>query len=292
LTEIHELIGSSHAQTRAALEAQLAHFDARMQALSEASATERASDEALSKLSSSLAELREGLAHLQTTTHTSEAQSELLQRLDALAESQRPAEEASPVLTEILQKLTATHESLDSVRKQAAQQTEAHESVVSELRAEIEQLRSALQEAPKGASSSVAEEAIASLRAEIDTQRQLAEEARQQAQKQETERALLEAELDRVRTQAAQWKLQQEQDQAHHHEEEQKWHEELQDLRQLVRQATAAMGSAPPQAVVAADLVAAKAADGHDSADPVASSLLAQFAKLQKDSARRRTRSQ
>ncbi len=37
---------------------------------------------------------------------------------------------------------------------------------------------------------------------------------------------------------------------------------------------------------------AAKAVDGHEAADPVANSLLAQFAKLQKDSARRRTRGQ
>jgi hypothetical protein len=193
-------------------------------------------------------------------------------------------------LVEILQKLSETSQSLDSVRKQSAEQAGAHESIVTELRTEVEQLRAALLEAPKPAASSVTEEAIASLRAEIETQRQLAEEARQQAQKQETERALIEAELDRVRTQAAQWRLQHEQEQTHHHEEEQRWHEELQDLRQLMRQATAGMSS--PIQAVAADAVVAKAADGHEPADVVANSLLAQFAKLQKDSARRRTRGQ
>jgi hypothetical protein len=43
---------------------------------------------------------------------------------------------------------------------------------------------------------------------------------------------------------------------------------------------------------VAADAVAAKVADGHEPTDAVDNSLLAQFAKLQKDSARRRTRGQ
>lgn len=232
LTEIHELIGSSHAQTRAALDAQLSHFDERMQALREASAVERPSDEVLTKLGESLAELR--------------------------AESSR--------------------------------QTEAHEAVVRGLKAEIEQLRTALKEAPAPVTSNVTEEAIASLRGEIEKQRQLADEARQMAQKQETERAVLESELDRVRTQAAQWRLQHEQEQAHHHEEEQRWHEELQDLRQLVRQATA-MGAGSVQPVPA-EAVAAKAAENQEQPDVVANSLLAQFAKLQKDSARRRTRGQ
>lgn len=232
LTEIHELIGSSHAQTRAALEAQVAHFDERMKTLREASAVDRPSDEALAKLSESLAELR--------------------------AESNR--------------------------------QTEAYESVVNGLKAEIEQLRSALKESPGPVASSVTEEAIASLRAEIEAQRQAAEEARGQSQKHQTERAVLEAELDRVRTQAAQWRLQHEQEQAHHHEEEQRWHEELQDLRQLVRQATSAMGS--PVQPALADAVAAKAGESPEQPDVVANSLLAQFAKLQKDSARRRTRGQ
>jgi hypothetical protein len=292
LTEIHELIGSSHAQTRAALEHQLAHFDERLLALNQASAAERSSDESLSKLSGTLAQLREELAslQLQAASSASETQNELLQRLDALTEKSRPVADQSPLLSEILQKLTETSQSLDSVRKQSAEQAGAHESVVTELRTEIEQLRSALQQAPKPANGSVTEEAIASLRAEIEAQRQLAEEARQQAQKQETERALIEAELDRVRTQAAQWRLQHEQEQTHHHEEEQRWHEELQDLRQLMRQATAGMSN--PIQAVAADAVVVKVADGHDAGDPVASSLLAQFAKLQKDSARRRTRGQ
>jgi hypothetical protein len=292
LTEIHELIGSSHAQTRAALETQLAHFDARMQTLRESAGAERASDEALSKLSDSLAELRAGLAqlHTQAASTTNESHAELIQRLEALAENNRPTEQPSPLLGEILQKLTETRESLDSVRKQATQQTEIHELVVGELKAEIEQLRVALKEAPPPAASSVTEEAISSLRAEIDAQRQLAEEARQHAQKQETERAVLEAELDRVRTQSAQWRLQHEQEQAHHHEEEQRWHEDLQDLRQLVRQATSAMGSSVQPA--AADAVAAKAGESQEQPDVVANSLFAQFAKLQKDSARRRTRGQ
>lgn len=292
LTEIHELIGNSHAQTRAALDKQLAHFDERLVSLAQASTATNSSDESLSRLSSSLAELRDELTRVQSqaTSTASETQNELLSRLDALAESSRPAAAESPLLAEILQKLGETRQSLESVRQQGAEQAQTHESIVAALRAEIEQLRSALQEAPRSAGPSATDEAIASLRAELEAQRQTSEDARQQAQRQETERALLEAELDRVRTQAAQWRLQHEEETAHHHEEEQRWHEELQDLRQLIRQAAASMGAASPAEMVTPASV--KSADAPEPSDAVANSLLAQFAKLQKDSARRRTRGQ
>ena len=167
----------------------------------------------------------------------------------------------------------------------------SNDELLGELKTELARLHAAIQQ-PHEPISTGNDELLAELRSEVAILRQVAEEARQQTQRQETERTLVEAELDRVRTQAAQWRRELEEASSHHHDEERLWHEELQDLRQLIQQA--AVSAAHPVYVESSipATAAVKAADAHEPADPVANTLLAQFAKLQKDQARRRTRGQ
>jgi hypothetical protein len=289
LTEIRQLIEVTQVQSREAVHERLAAIGQQLSTLAEAS-TDADPGARLDKLCQSMADLQQQLAALQSASPAASSSDHdaLLKRLDQLADAVPPVIDHSPLLATILEQLQETRHTVDKVREQAAEQATSQEAVIAELRAALEASSAALQ-AERSADGSSGGEALAlSLRSEIESLRKTADEARQQTQRQETERALVEAELDRVRTQAAQWRRELEEQSAHYHEEERLWHEELQDLRHLMRQAAAAMVS-PGQGAAGNPGSEGKTPD---AADPVASSLLAQFTKLQKDSARRRTRSQ
>jgi chromosome segregation ATPase len=290
LTLVHELIGSAQEQTRVALEKQTAHFNDQMLSLAETPSKSTAADEALDKLSKSLSDLRDDLAKLQRQSNSAPGQDEVLRRLDALQQVAPPVPEESPLLTEILQKLGDASQAIDRARTESVEQAAAHEVVVAELRAELKQLRSAMEESQKPVASPFADDLTNKLQAELDAQRKLTEQACELVHRHETEQALIEAELDRVRSQAAQWQRKHEEDTAHHHEEERLWHEELQDLRHLIRQAATAIEGVSHVEASEHSPAPPKSPDAPANADPVANTLLAQFAKLQKDSARRRNR--
>lgn len=292
LTEIHDLITSSHEQTRQAIDKETRELRERLASLVEASAQGSASAAPLEELRTSLGELREALAKLQSQSIAAVAsqKDELLKRLDSLAIANPESPQDSRLLESIQNELSEMRKLVASVQSSPAALSES-ESLISELRSELGEMRRIAEQTMQSASqASQGQEAIAALRAEMEALRQMADEARQQTTRQETERALVEAELDRLRTQAAQWRRELEEETARHHDEERLWREELQEMRHLVRQAamTPAESSSHSALVGVAQNTGEREAES--SCDPVANSLMAQFAKLQKDSARRRNR--
>jgi hypothetical protein len=244
------------------------------------------------------------VANWQLQASENSQRDELVKRLDALVEAQNSLAEAqkgssdeAALLDSLVKQLAETKALVEGVRSASEAEAPDYEAIIRDLHSEVAEMRIAAQQAAERSGAASAEqETIARLREEAEASRQLAATAREQAQRQEQERLLVETELDRLRTQAAQWRRDLEEATARHHEEERSWREELQELRQIVQQAAQAMadGAAPPAPASkqpASKQPASKpAAEASEPADAVASNLMAQFAKLQKDSARRRTR--
>jgi hypothetical protein len=274
LTEIRQLLTGNHKVTRELLETGREEWLARWSALEQVAAQSGTQDAAVR-----------------------EAQQQAI--LDRLAEAMPVAEDHRPLLETILERLAEMRSAVDHWEQSpaaAAAGASPVEPLLEDLRREMAELRAAAEQSlERGPLAVPADgELLGQLRQDIDTLRRQAEEARLHAQREEQERALVEAELDRLRSQAAQWRQQLDEQSVHHHEEERLWREELQELRHLVVQATGHVASAEAaRSGKESTAGASQSAQGEAAAgapDVVANSLMAQFAKLQKDSARRRTR--
>ncbi len=285
LLEMQKLIGSSQAQTQAAFKVELAELGSQLASLAASFVPPTSPAESIEELQTALAELRRQIAESQS--HSAEAlhqsMATLQERLERLVDAQAPVADSSPHFAALLERLEETKQLVQEVRSDSQKQAEL--------------------QVQRGDSSSE-EEFLAMLHKEVEALRQQstearheAESAREQASREESERALVENELDRLRTQAAQWRQELEEEATRHQEEERLWREELHDLRQLVHQVATNMVKpgelAEPLVTASRPAVAEQEAPREKDVpegDAVANSLMAQFAKLQKDSARRRTR--
>lgn len=156
-----------------------------------------------------------------------------------------------------------------------------------EIRQELSEVHHLLIEMPV-ATPAVADDGplVAELRRKLEEAEQRAKKAIDDLYARETDQLVVEMELDRMRSQVAELQRNADQSTASHLEEEHKWRDELRELRETFQ-----TRATPTKQEVAPQTVATKpAAEEADPQDAVTGSLLAQFAKLQKDSARRRTR--
>jgi hypothetical protein len=294
LSEIREIVEGSRQETRDVLATNRNELLGQMAAIAKSSEPATDSLSHFDDLRGQLQELAGQVAAWQRESRDNTAREELLQRLDELRAAQQTVPEDSPLLDLILQQLTETRSLVEGVRSAADVEAPDYDAMIHELRSELSEMRIATEKVVEHSASSAAEkETAAQLRAETQLLRRLADAAREQAQRQEQERALVEAELDRLRTQSAQWRHDLEQEMVRHQEEERLWRDELQELRQTVQQAARSMADSSVPSTVAGPERPGEKVSGDPPpppADAVSNSLMAQFAKLQKDSARRRTR--
>jgi chromosome segregation ATPase len=224
-------------------------------------------------------ELAERESYLETERrHIAEQKSEL----DNLPEGAVQAHSTKARIEEIERlrtELKEAHEALESERQHASQS-------VSEIKGRFEETQKELQTA-RGELESVRVE----LSSAYDRLQKAPESGQPIDEKRlaefEEERAVLEAELEQTRRRAAELANQMAEQKKQLAEERSGWSEELKQLRTLVEKRVNNAPAAPAHVQAAAS--GAPAATG-GNADPVVGSILAQFARLQKDAAMRRAK--
>lgn len=246
-----------------------------------------------------LADVANALANLeatQTATNEKEAVrllSDLRQEFNSLrdllseqgsATSQATSQAISELRESLTEQAAQLGDRIDAIARELLAPTDAsgQQAALAQLQVELKACSDQWLALAKAGEK---DDLTAELRQEVEAWRQAAAEARSHANHAELRCREMEAELVRWRAEADQWRQNAELQTQHHHDEERLWHEELNQLRELVQHLGDVMharteSEKPGEPVPAA----AEAASG------VADSLLAQFAKLQKDSARRRTR--